>query len=102
MPRLARSDWYDLTRDMNWTLANVDEEEARPKDLSNSCGVPAEKWWVWDEPNKITYPVAGARAVRGQPSRDLRQRHHAAGAEQPLQVDDLRAVGHGEAHTCPG
>ena len=24
MPGLARSEWYDLTRDMNWTLSYVD------------------------------------------------------------------------------
>ncbi len=56
MPRLARSEWYDLTRDMNWTLAYVTEEQAWPKDLSNGYGVSTEQWWTWDEPYKITYP----------------------------------------------
>src|SRR5712664_2567779 len=28
MPGLARSEWYDLTRDMSWTLSYVDQEEA--------------------------------------------------------------------------
>ena len=32
MPGLARSEWYDLTRDMNWTLSYVDQEEAWPQD----------------------------------------------------------------------
>lgn len=27
MPKLARSEWYDLGRDMNWTLKYVSEEE---------------------------------------------------------------------------
>src|SRR5216683_7508314 len=55
MPGLARSEWYDLTRDMNWTLSYVDQEEAWPQDLSNTYGIPAESWWGWDEPYKITY-----------------------------------------------
>jgi toluene monooxygenase system protein A len=56
MPRLARSEWYDLTRDMNWTLSYVSDEDVWPQDLSNSYGIPTEKWWGWDEPYKITYP----------------------------------------------
>jgi len=55
MPGLARSEWYDLTRDMNWTLSYVDQEDAWPQDLSNTYGIPAESWWVWDEPYKVTY-----------------------------------------------
>jgi toluene monooxygenase system protein A len=56
MPQLARSEWYDLTRDMNWTLRYVEEDQVWPQIQSNSYGVPAEKWWIWDEPYKITYP----------------------------------------------
>lgn len=55
MPRLSRSEWYDLTRDMNWDLTYISEDEAFPPELSNSFGVPAHDWWVWDEPYKITY-----------------------------------------------
>jgi toluene monooxygenase system protein A len=55
MPGLTRSEWYDLTRDMNWTLSYVDQEDAWPQDLSNTYGIPAESWWVWDEPYKVTY-----------------------------------------------
>lgn len=56
MPNLPRSAWYDLTRDMNWTLSYVKEEEAWPVELSNGFGLPTEAWWTWDEPYKITYP----------------------------------------------
>ena len=55
MPALPRSEWYDLTRDMNWDLTYVTEDQAFPPVLSNSFGVPAEDWWVWDEPYKIAY-----------------------------------------------
>ncbi|MFI6642502.1 YHS domain-containing protein [Streptomyces sp. NPDC050504] len=55
MPALPRSAWYDLTRDMNWDLSYVDEEQAFPRDVSNAYGVSARQWWTWDEPYKITY-----------------------------------------------
>ncbi|MEI6372676.1 MAG: toluene monooxygenase [Actinomycetes bacterium] len=56
MPKLPRSAWYDLTRDMNWNVSYVDEAEVWPDDLSHSLDIPAESWWTWDEPYKITYP----------------------------------------------
>ena len=55
MPRLARSEWYDLIRDMNWNFRYVSTEEVFPKDLSQDFGVPAQEWWAWDEPYKISY-----------------------------------------------
>ena len=45
MPRRERAQWYDLTRDMNWDLTYVTEDQAFPPQLSNSFGVPAEDWW---------------------------------------------------------
>ena len=30
MPKLERSQWYDLSRDMNWNLKYVTEEEVFP------------------------------------------------------------------------
>ncbi|MGH3802191.1 MAG: aromatic/alkene/methane monooxygenase hydroxylase/oxygenase subunit alpha [Pseudonocardiaceae bacterium] len=55
MPRLARSDWYNLARDMNWKVSYVDEEEAWPDEMSTSHGIPMEDWWGWDEPYKVSY-----------------------------------------------
>ncbi|GAA4865069.1 aromatic/alkene/methane monooxygenase hydroxylase/oxygenase subunit alpha [Pseudonocardia benzenivorans] len=55
MPKLNRSEWYDLTRDMNWTFRYVEEEQVFPEALSNGRGIPAEEWWRWDEPYKISY-----------------------------------------------
>ncbi len=40
MPQLPRSDWYDLTRDMNWNFTYVAEEQVYPEDLSHSLGIP--------------------------------------------------------------
>jgi toluene monooxygenase system protein A len=55
MPRLARSEWYDLARDMNWKVSYVDESEAWPDDLSAGKGIPMEDWWGWDESYKVSY-----------------------------------------------
>lgn len=56
MPALPRSEWYDLTRDMNWNFSYVTDEQVFPEEMSESYGVPKESWWTWDEPYKITYP----------------------------------------------
>ena len=56
MPQLPRSEWYDLTRDMNWNFSYVTDEQVFPEEMSESYGVPKEAWWTWDEPYKITYP----------------------------------------------
>lgn len=55
MPGLARSEWYDLTRDMNWNVSYVSEDEAFPQELSNTQGLSHEAFWSWDEPYKVTY-----------------------------------------------
>ena len=56
MPRRERAQWYDLTRDMNWTPRYVTDEQLFPPQLSNSFGIPTPEWWGWDEPYKVTYP----------------------------------------------
>ena len=33
MPKLERSQWYDLSRDMNWSFKYVTEEEVFPEAL---------------------------------------------------------------------
>ncbi len=55
MPKLARDQWYDTTRDMNWRPQYVTQEEIWPEELSNSFGIAPEAWWAWDEPYKIAY-----------------------------------------------
>ncbi|ABD09600.1 toluene 4-monooxygenase protein A [Frankia casuarinae] len=55
MPKLARSDWYDLARDTNWSFGYVSEQDVFPEELSGTGRVPAEGWLAWDEPYKITY-----------------------------------------------
>ncbi|MEZ5094856.1 MAG: hypothetical protein R2731_01145 [Nocardioides sp.] len=63
MPRLPRSDWYDLTRDMNWHLSYVTDDEAFPEDLSHSHGIAPESWWSAGPEG----PDAGARCYLAGP-----------------------------------
>jgi len=75
MPRLERSQWYDLSRDMNWEFKYVTEAEVFPEVLSHSHGIPAPGWWNWDEPYKISEELsereiieAALAATRGRVS----------------------------------
>jgi toluene monooxygenase system protein A len=55
MPKLARNDWYDLSRDTNWTFRYAAEAEVFPEALSGTHRVPSEGWLAWDEPYKVSY-----------------------------------------------
>src|SRR6266567_6400237 len=55
MPKLERSQWYDLCRDMNWQFKYVTDAEVFPEALSQSHGVSPAAWWNWDEPYKICF-----------------------------------------------
>ena len=55
MPKLERSQWYDLSRDLNWHFKYVKDEEVFLEALSHSHGIPQDAWWGWDEPYKISY-----------------------------------------------
>lgn len=66
MPQLARQDWYDLARDMNWRLRYVTDQEAFPPDLAGPTDIPTETWWTWDEPYKVSY----GEYVRNQAEKD--------------------------------
>ena len=55
MALLEMHDWYDLTRDTNWTPGYVAEEELFPPELSDPFGIPVEQWETFDEPYKVCY-----------------------------------------------
>ena len=42
MPKLERSQWYDLARDMNWRFKYVTEAVVFPEALSHSHEIPAD------------------------------------------------------------
>lgn len=56
MTRLRREEWYDIGRDLDWTLSYVDDTAVFPEWMSGSGKVPREAWKKWDEPYKVTYP----------------------------------------------
>ena len=73
MSMLQRDDWYDIARDVDWTLSYVDEKTAFPEQWSGVGPVPKDAWLTWDEPYRCTYrdyvsvqreKEAGAHAVR--------------------------------------
>lgn len=73
MALLKRDDWYDIARDVGWTLSYVDTAAAFPDAWTGSAGIDAAEWDAWDEPYRVTYrdyvavqreKEAGAHAVR--------------------------------------
>jgi toluene monooxygenase system protein A len=56
MAMLNRSDWYDLARTTNWTPSYVSREDMFPEIHAGSMGIEQEKWEVYDEPYKTSYP----------------------------------------------
>jgi Methane/Phenol/Toluene Hydroxylase/YHS domain len=52
---LNRDDWYDTSRDLDWTLSYVEPEVAFPAAWSGTDGIPAEAWQAWEEPFRVSY-----------------------------------------------
>jgi YHS domain-containing protein/1,2-phenylacetyl-CoA epoxidase catalytic subunit len=52
---LNRDDWYDIARDVEWTLSYVAEEDAFPAEWQGAAGIPRDAWDAWDEPVRATY-----------------------------------------------
>jgi len=52
---LNRDDWYETSRDLEWTLSYVDPAEAFPTSWSGAGDIPAEAWQAWEEPFRVSY-----------------------------------------------
>jgi 1,2-phenylacetyl-CoA epoxidase catalytic subunit/YHS domain-containing protein len=52
---LNRDDWYQTSRDLDWTLSYVDPAEAFPTRWSGAEGIPADAGEAWDEPFRVSY-----------------------------------------------
>jgi 1,2-phenylacetyl-CoA epoxidase catalytic subunit len=52
---LNRDDWYETSRDLNWTVSYVDPAEAFPKTWSGSGDIPENAWDAWEEPFRVSY-----------------------------------------------
>jgi len=53
---MPREEWYEVARDVDWTLTYVDDEAVFPEWMSGTGKVPREAWSKWEEPYKVTYP----------------------------------------------
>src|ERR1700676_4581742 len=67
MTRMRREEWYNIARDVEWTLSYADEEAVFPEWMTGAGKVPREAWKSWDEPYKCAYPdyVATQREKEG-------------------------------------
>jgi Methane/Phenol/Toluene Hydroxylase./YHS domain. len=52
---LNRDDWYETSRDLDWTLSYVDEGAAFPTEWTGAAGIPGDAWQVWEEPFRVSY-----------------------------------------------
>src|SRR5438105_13909866 len=52
---MNRDEWYDLARDLDWTLSYVDEKQAFPDEWTGAGEIPASAWNDWDEPFRASY-----------------------------------------------
>jgi len=52
---LNRDDWYDIARDVDWTLSYVKEADAFPAVWQGAAGIPRDAWASWDEPFRVSY-----------------------------------------------
>lgn len=48
MAVLNRDDWYDIARDVEWTLSYVRQEDASPAEWQETAGIPRGAWQSWD------------------------------------------------------
>jgi len=52
---MNRDEWYDLARDLDWTLSYVDEKQAFPDEWTGAGNIPPSAWTDWDEPFRASY-----------------------------------------------
>src|SRR5688500_5326611 len=70
---LARDEWLDLARKLDWTYSYVSEKELFPETAAGAPWLSQEEWRDWDEPYKTSFAEyvatqrdkeAAVRAVR--------------------------------------
>jgi toluene monooxygenase system protein A len=73
MSMLARDEWLDLARKLDWEYSYVTEREVFPEETSGAPWLTHDAWKEWDEPFRTTYAEyvttqaakeASVRAVR--------------------------------------
>jgi hypothetical protein len=107
MALLNRDDWYDIARDVDWTLSYVDTEAAFPEEWVGAKGIPSEDWVDWDEPFRVSFreyvmvqreKEAGVGAIREAMVRAKLYRNldegHRASTHLHMQWHSLKKKGH--------
>jgi len=71
---LNRDDWYETSRDLDWSLSYASHEAAFPPEWTGAGDLPQEAWQAWEEPFRVSYrdyvriqreKELGVRAVSG-------------------------------------
>ena len=52
---LNRDDWYETSRDLDWTLSYVQPDAAFPASWSGAADIPPDAWQAWEEPFRVSY-----------------------------------------------
>jgi 1,2-phenylacetyl-CoA epoxidase catalytic subunit len=53
--QLNRDDWYEISRDLDWTLSYVDDDVAFPPMWTGTRDIPKQAWDEWEEPFRVSY-----------------------------------------------
>ncbi len=64
MARMKREEWYDIARDVDWTLSYVDEEAAFPEWMTGAGKIPREAWKSWMNRTNALTLTTWLRSVR--------------------------------------
>jgi toluene monooxygenase system protein A len=64
---MDRDDWLELTRQLDWDLTYVREDEVYPPEIAGGPWLPGTEWAAWDEPFRTTY----GEYVVGQHDKDV-------------------------------
>jgi toluene monooxygenase system protein A len=52
---LTQDDWYETSRDLDWTFSYVDRAAAFPAEWTGAEGIPEDAWDAWEEPFRVSY-----------------------------------------------
>ncbi|MBL8473605.1 MAG: YHS domain-containing protein [Rhodocyclaceae bacterium] len=63
---LARDEWQDLARKLDWRFSYVSEQDAFPEPISGKPWLTQDDWAGWDEPFRISF----AEYVRAQSDKE--------------------------------
>ncbi|MCW5802578.1 MAG: YHS domain-containing protein [Deltaproteobacteria bacterium] len=86
--KLARDDWFDLARKLDWTYGYVGERDVFPEEASGAPWLPHDAWAGWNEPFRTTY--AEYVATQAQKEAAVHAVREAVGRPEDFQRHDRR------------